>query len=127
MAKKKYDDSSRFSILSVRDRVITRPTIYVPTTDVNGSVHIIYEIIDNAIDEVDADSTDTKKADSVTVIFDEKTKQVTVTDNGRGFPQEKLYDICTVLNTPGKLDNDEDTAYEYSGGRPKVYASHHGN
>lgn len=119
MAKKqKYDDSSMVSITSDRDRVIKRPTMYIPTTDVDGALHIMYEIIDNAIDEIDADKTDTKKGDSITVIFDEKTKQLTVTDNGRGIPQATMYDTCTVLNSSGKMDNTEDTAYEFSGGRP---------
>lgn len=117
MAKKqKYDDSSMVSITSDRDRVIKRPTMYIPTTDVDGALHIMYEIIDNAIDEIDADKTDTKKGDSITVIFDEKTKQLTVTDNGRGIPQATMYDTCTVLNSSGKMDNTEDTAYEFSGG-----------
>lgn len=117
MAKKqKYDDSSMVFIESDRDRVIKRPTIYIPTTDVLGALHIMYEIIDNAIDEIDADKDDTKQGDSITVIFDEKSKQLTVTDNGRGIPQTSLYNTCTVLNSSGKMNNNKDTAYEFSGG-----------
>ncbi len=115
--KQKYDDSSMVSIKDDRDRVRKRPTIYIPTLDVQGALHIIYEIIDNAIDEVDADKKDTKRSDSITVIYDEKTKQVTVTDNGRGIPQSTMFSTCTVLNSSGKMDNTADTAYEYSGGR----------
>lgn len=116
MAKKKYDDSSIVSITSDRERVIKRPTLFAPSTDVLGAMHIFFEIVDNGIDEIVADRDDTKKADSVTVIFDEKNRQLTVSDNGRGIPQEKLLDTCTVLHTSAKLDNDKDSAYEYSGG-----------
>lgn len=53
---------------------------------------------------------------NVTLIYDITTKVCTVIDDGRGIPQERLKEVCTILNSSGKFDNDENSAYEYSGG-----------
>ena len=109
----KYDASSIQSITEDRDRVRTRPTIYVPSTHADGALHTIFEVVDNSIDELAIDDSVGK---SLTVTFDTKTKEVSVTDDGRGIPHESLFEACTVLNTSGKFHNDENTAYTYSGG-----------
>lgn len=110
---RKYEADSIVSIKNDRDRLRKRPSMYIPSTHADGALHIIYEIVDNSIDEL---SIDDPVGRTLTMTFDTKTKEVTVIDDGRGIPQEKLLDVCTVLNTSGKFDNDEETAYTYSGG-----------
>lgn len=110
---KKYDASSIEVITDDRERVRIRPTMYIPTKGTSGAVHIIFEAVDNALDEV------TRKdslGDSITTIFDESKKITTVIDNGSGIPHEKLYDVCTVLNSSGKFNNDDNSVYNWSGG-----------
>lgn len=110
---RKYEADSIISIKNDRDRVRKRVSMFIPSSHVDGAVHIIFEIIDNSVDEL---SIDEAVGNSLTVTFDTKTKEVTVIDDGRGIPHESLLDVCTVLNTSGKFDNDEETAYTYSGG-----------
>ena len=113
MASKVYDASSIISLKEDRDKLRKRPTQYIPSTYADGAMHIIGEGADNAIDELEAvGGTDGR----MTVSFDDVTYETIIIDNGRGIPQEKLYDVMTVLNTSGKMDNDDNTAYSYSGG-----------
>lgn len=109
----RYDANSIESIREDRDRVRRRPSMFIVNTHKEGAVHIIYEVVDNAIDELSIDNSVGK---TLTVTFDTKTREVVVSDDGRGIPHEALLDACTVLNTSGKFDNDENTAYTYSGG-----------
>lgn len=111
--KNSYDADSIKTIESDRDRVRIRPTIYIPTKDEFGAMHVIFEIADNSIDELAAKDTN---GDTMSLEFDEVTKVVTVTDNGRGIPQAKLLDVCTILNSSGKYDNTEGSPYETPGG-----------
>lgn len=101
------------SIKEDRERVRKRPQMYLPGSHKDGCVHIIFEIVDNSIDELSIDDSVGK---TLTVTFDTKTREVTVSDDGRGIPHESLLDAYTVLNTSGKFDNGEDTAYVTSGG-----------
>lgn len=109
----RYDSDSIQSIKEDRLRVRSKPSMFIVDTHKAGAVHIIYEVVDNAIDEL---SIDDPVGKTLNVSFDVKTREVIVTDDGRGIPHEALLDACTVLNTSGKFDNDENTAYTYSGG-----------
>lgn len=109
----KYDASSIQSIKSDRDRVRARPTLYVPDTYAAGAIHTVFEAVDNSIDEL---AIKDPEGSHLTLIFDQKTKEVTVIDDGRGIPHEKLLDVCTVLNTSGKFNNTDSSAYSQSGG-----------
>ena len=113
MAKRVYNADSIQILDNDRDRVRKRPTIYIPSKDERGSMHLIFEIIDNSIDEL---SVSGSVGDNVTTTFDTETKVFTVVDNGSGIPQQKLLDACTILNSSGKFDNSESSSYEYSGG-----------
>lgn len=113
MAAAKYDASSIRSIREDRDRVREKPTMYTVDTHKAGAVHCVFEVVDNSIDELAIEDSVGK---SLTITFDTKTKEVSVTDDGRGIPHESLFDVCTVINTSGKFDNGEDTAYRFSGG-----------
>lgn len=108
-----YNADSISVIQADRDRIRKRPTMYIPTTGKEGAIHIAYEIVDNSIDEVTAEGS---VGDTVTTIFDKKNKEFTIMDNGSGIPHEKLLEVCTVINSSGKFDNGENTAYQFSGG-----------
>ena len=109
----RYDSDSIQSIKEDRMRVRSKPSMFIVDTHKAGAVHIIFEVVDNAIDELSIDNSAGK---TLNVTFDIKTREVVVSDDGRGIPHEALLDACTVLNTSGKFDNDENTAYTYSGG-----------
>lgn len=109
----KYDADSIVVIRDDRDRVRRSPSLYIPNSAKEGAIHCIFEIVDNSIDELTVpDAVGTK----LVVTYNKKTKEVTVQDDGRGIPHEKLLDALTVLAASGKFENNNETAYKASGG-----------
>ena len=121
MAKtQKYDENS-ISVLEGLEAVRRRPGMYIGSTSRKGLNHLIYEIVDNSVDEHLAGY-----CDHIEVVL-EKDGSCTVTDNGRGvpvgihkkgMPAERL--VYTTLHAGGKFDND---AYKTSGGLHGVGSS----
>ena len=108
-------DTDSIQVLEGLAAVKQNPAMYVGSTDERGLHHLVYEVVDNAIDEALAGYC------TKTQVILNKDGSVTVTDNGRGIPvaMHKKYNksgvelVMTTLHAGGKFDNE---AYKVSGG-----------
>ncbi len=121
MAKKNTYDADSIAVLEGLEAVRVRPGMYIGSVSTKGLNHLVYEIVDNAVDEHLAGFCDT-----IEVIL-EKDGSATVSDNGRGVPvgmhqkgvpAARL--VYTTLHAGGKFD---DSAYKTSGGLHGVGSS----
>lgn len=119
MAKQKTNDynASQIQVLEGLEPVRKRPGMYIGGTGLEGLHHLIWEIVDNSIDEAIAGH-----ATEVSVVIHEDGS-VTVRDDGRGIPVDKmaktgksaLETVLTVLHAGGKFGGDA-SGYKVSGG-----------
>ena len=118
----KHYDSKDIVILEGLDAVRMRPGMYIGTTGPKGLHHLLWEIVDNSIDEV---SNGFGNSITITLFADGSAQ---VEDNGRGIPVDKhpqmgvsgVEVVFTQLHAGGKFNNE---SYNYSGGLHGVGAS----
>ena len=123
MAKKSTYDASEIEVLEGLEPVRVRPAMYIGGTDATGYHHLVWEIVDNSVDEVM-----NGHATRIEVTLHKSGTRVTISDDGRGIPVDimpkykkpAIEVILTTLHSGGKFQK---KSYTHSGGLHGVGSS----
>src|SRR5213082_1797997 len=123
-AKNEYTAKDSLQVLEGLEAVRKRPSMYIGSVDAKGLHHLVWEIVDNSVDEYL-----NGHADTITVTLHKPGDSVTVADNGRGIPvglhpkykKPTLELILTTLHSGAKFGEGDD--YIHSGGLHGVGSS----
>ncbi len=123
-ASGKYTAADSLQVLEGLEAVRKRPSMYIGGVDAKGLHHLVWEIVDNSVDEYL-----NGHADAITVTLHKNGDAVTVADNGRGIPvdvhpkygKSGVELVLTTLHAGGKFGDGQ--SYKYSGGLHGVGAS----
>ena len=100
MINTKFTDDKIEHIEDDIKKIQTKPGMYISYIGSRGALHLVKELINNAIDEC---INKNSPGDTIDVFFDESENMVTVSDNGRGIPFESMMVVCTKLQSGSKF------------------------
>ena len=102
----KYVDDKIEYIQEDTLKIRTRPSMYISYKGSKGALHLAKEVINNAIDECISRKS---PGNYILIEFDEGENRLTVMDNGRGIPLDKVELVCTKIQAGSKLYREADT------------------
>ena len=104
----KYEDDKFAHIESDIEKIRIKPTMYISYVGAQGALHLSKEIINNAYDEA---LSPRSPADRVEIEFDANHNQLTVIDNGRGIPFDKVEMVCSYLQAGSNVFKQNEKTY----------------
>ena len=102
---KQYQDDNITWIESDIEKIQKKTGMYISYVGSKGALHLSKEVINNAVDECISKKS---PGDTVTIVFDERANKLTVMDNGRGIPFDKVELVCTKIQAGSKFTRDSD-------------------
>lgn len=102
---KQYQDDNITWIESDIEKIQKKTGMYISYVGSKGALHLSKEVINNAIDECISKKS---PGNVVSIFFDEKLNKLTVSDNGRGIPFDKVELVCTKIQAGSKFTRDAD-------------------
>ena len=121
MAKKEdiklYKDDVYEEISNEFEQIRTARTMYISKSQTEGALHLIREGVNNGSDEAVNPASPANKMD---ITMNENTQTISISDNGRGIPFDKMVDVCSKKHTSTKFRREGEKMKEQSGrnGRP---------
>ena len=97
------------------DKIKKRPDMYIGYSNTMGFKHLIKEVVQNSIDEYGGGY-----CTSINILYDEKSKTISIQDDGRGIPHGKLIACATILQSSGKFSKGKDRSYRFAAGKNGV-------